>query len=244
MTPKSMWLAVLVLLASSVHTQAAEPGTYEASYQASAIGLRTTAYRTQERIAEHSYRLQNSLSITMLGATVGTITETSEFLWQDDTLVPQHYLYEQTGIRSRREEAEFNWETGMVASHDDGELWDLPIEPGAMDRLSFSVRLGRDIADHGLSEFRYQILDGDEFDEHHYRVRGEEILNTPLGALRTVHIERIRDPGSERRTSFWLASDWDYLLVRLEQVNGAGRLTELQLESAIVAGTTVTEFIP
>jgi hypothetical protein len=244
MISQSMWLAVLVLLVSGAHTQAAEPGTYEARYQASAIGLRTTAYRTQERIAENTYRLRNSLSIRLLGATVGTVTETSEFLWQNDTLVPQHYLYEQTGISNRREEAEFNWETGRVASHDDGELWDLQIEPGALDRLSFSVRLGRDIADHGLSEFRYQILDGDEFDEHHYRVLGEEVLNTPLGALRTVRIERIRDPNSERRTRFWLASDWDYLLVRLEQVNGAGRLTELQLESATVAGTAVTELTP
>ena len=57
----------------------------------------------------------------------------------------------------------------------------------------------------------------------------------PLGDLPdTVKIERVRSGDSRRRTTVWLATDWHYLLVKLEQVSASGTETSLSLEAATV----------
>ena len=129
----------------------------------------------------------------------------------------------------------------MTAESDsDGDAWHLDLEKGALDKLSYSVQLGQDIANKALEEFHYQVLDEDGFYDHLYQITTQEILDTPLGKLNTVKIERIRENDSRRRTTVWLASDWDYLLVRLEQISGSSNETELTIESATMDGAEVT----
>ncbi|MES3008196.1 MAG: DUF3108 domain-containing protein [Pseudomonadota bacterium] len=242
-------LAASLLVTLAPFSMAAEPvlttptsptlKTYEARYEASAMGLSATAYRTLKIVEGEVYQLQNSLTLTLLGATVGSVTETSEFLWQASDLTPLQYSYEQTGISDRHESIDFDWTGSLAQSTLNDESWSLPLQPGIMDKLSYSTRLGRDISERGLTEVSYNIVDGEEIDVHVYRIAAEEVLSTPAGNLNTVRIERIRREGSSRSTTVWLAKDWDYLLVRLEQINGS-RTTELILQSATVDGQPLT----
>lgn len=214
--------------------------TYEAQYTATAMGLSTTAYRNMTFHEDNTYLLENRLTLSVLGATVGSVTESSRFRWQDGDLTPLQYEYLQTGISGTTEQIAFDWQTNVAHSTVDSESWDLTLEKGYLDKLSYSTRLGQDIAASDQQEFSYQIIDGDEVEPHLYRITAQEVISTPVGNLNAVRIERIRDPGSSRRTTVWLAKDWDYLLVRLEQVNGSGRKTELSLESAVVDGIPLT----
>jgi hypothetical protein len=59
-----------------------------------------------------------------------------------------------------------------------------------------------------------------------------------MGPLDTVVMERERDNDS-RRTTVWLAPKWDYLLVKLEQIEKKERYT-MMLKSAAINGRTVT----
>jgi hypothetical protein len=52
----------------------------------------------------------------------------------------------------------------------------------------------------------------------------------------------VRSDDSRRRTTVWLATDWHYLLVKLEQVSGSGTETSLSLEAATVNGETLRGF--
>lgn len=225
------------MAAEPVIAAAATPSlkTYEARYEARAMGLSATAYRTLQLVEGDVYELQNSLTLTLFGAAVGSVTETSRFVWQASDLTPLQYSYEQTGISDRSEKVDFDWTNNVAQSTQDEESWSLPLQHGIMDKLSYSTRLGRDISERGLSEVSYNIIDAEDIDVHLYRVAAEEVLSTPAGNLNTVRIERIREPDSERKTTVWLAKDWDYMLVRLEQINGS-RTTELSLESATVNG--------
>lgn len=239
-TPFSMAAEPVTTTATST-TSVASPSlkTYEARYEARAMGLSATAYRTLQLIEGEIYQLQNSLTLTLFGADVGSVTETSRFLWQASDLTPLQYSYEQTGISDRSERVEFDWNNNVAQSSQDGESWSLPLQHGIMDKLSYSTRLGRDISERGMSEVSYNIIDAEDIDVHVYRVAAEEVLSTPAGNLNTVRIERVRREGSSRSTTVWLAKDWDYLLVRLEQINGS-RTTELSLESATVNGELLT----
>lgn len=234
-------LAPVGMAAEPVVAAADSPSlkTYEARYEARAMGLSATAYRTLKLVEGDIYQLQNSLTLTLFGAAVGSVTETSQFVWQSSDLTPLQYSYEQTGISDRSEKVDFDWSNNVAQSSHDDESWSLPLRHGVMDKLSYSTRLGRDISERGLSEVSYNIIDAEDIDVHLYRVAAEEVLNTAAGNLNTVRIERIREPDSDRKTTVWLAKDWDYMLVRLEQINGS-RTTELSLESATVNGEPLT----
>lgn len=218
--------------AAGTQPTAQPPAIYEATYLARALGLSATAYRSQTLAGENTYRLENRLTLALLGATVGTVTEASEFRWDNQRVVPVQYSYVQTGLSSREEFVQFDWSVLSALSTQDAESWSLALQEGVQDKLSYSQSFGYDIGVLGLQEVTYSIVDGNEIEEHIYRVTAEEVLNTPLGNLNTVKIERVRSGGSQRSTTVWLAKDWHYLLVRLEQVNGSGRETSLSLESA------------
>ncbi len=216
-----------------------EPPVFQARYLAESMGLSATAHRVQTRSEDGLYTLENSLSLTLLGATVGTVTETSAFRWLDGQVIPERYRYSQTGLSAREETVEFDWQAMSARSSRDEESWTLPLASGVQDKLSYSQNIGTDIDARGLTQMRYRIVDSDEIEEQVYELVGEETLQTPAGALRTVKIERVRAGNSSRRTTVWLARDWQYLLVQLEQVSGSGNLTRLTLESATVNGAAL-----
>ena len=50
------------------------------------------------------------------------------------------------------------------------------------------------------------------------KIIGEEVIDSPVGKLNTVKLSRSRE-GSDSETIVWLAKDWNYLIVRLEQTD-------------------------
>ena len=223
----------------ATQSSAAElPSPYRAEYLAKASGLSATAYRTLERLDEQRYRLSNSMSVSVLGATIGGVTERSEFTLQDGTAVrPIRYTYDQTGLGRRSEHVGFNWEGGTAETRTDKKTENVAIVEGVMDQLSFTAQLSLDLATLPAEQliedkdFIYQIVDGDKIDEHRYVITGRESVTTSAGAIPTIRLERIRAKESSRATTFWLAEDQDFLLVKLEQTNGSGDATELLLQS-------------
>lgn len=215
---------------------ALEPPVFEARYLAEAMGLNATAHRVQTRSEDGLYTLENRLRLTLLRATVGTVTETSAFRWRDGRVIPERYRYSQTGLSAREETVDFDWQAMSARSSRDEESWTLSLTGGVQDKLSYGQNIGTDIDARGLTQMRYAVLDTDEIEEQVYELVGEETLQTPVGALPTVKIERGRPGNSSRRTTVWLARDWHYLLVQVEQVSESGNLTRLTLESATVNG--------
>lgn len=233
------WPLLLLCLSLSTLAQGSEPRPFDAQYQARALGMSADASRRQSLTSDGNFLLENRISLTILGANVATVVEASEFRWQDGAILPLHYRYDQSGVSSSHENIDFDWASRQAHSSSDSGSWEFDTSPGMLDKLSYSVRLALDLQQTDQSEFRYTVLDEDDIKEHIYRVSAEEVLDTRLGKLNTVKIERVREDDSPRRTTVWLARDWDYLLVRLEQVSRSGTTTELMLESATVGDTAV-----
>lgn len=226
----------------------ATPLEFDAHYTAKAMGLSATARRSSTQTPAGTYRLQNSLQLTVMSFTVGSIVETSEFSLQPEQLRAIKYEYLQTGVSSTEESINFNWDTNVALSAVEGESFRIPLTTPVLDKLNFSVQLGEDItrlnesqnsAVEEHNQFRYLIVDGDSIEEHIYRIVGDESITTPVGVLSTVKLERVRESSSKRRTTIWLAKDWQYLLVKLEQVSSSGTLTEILLESATIDGNSI-----
>jgi hypothetical protein len=86
----------------------------------------------------------------------------------------------------------------------------------------------------------YQVVDGDEVETYDFRVLGEEVVRTKAGLIDAIKVERVRDPTqSSRKTILWFAKDWEFLLVRLHQVEKDGKEYQIMLKEGSVDGKTV-----
>lgn len=75
----------------------------------------------------------------------------------------------------------------------------------------------------------YRVFNGKKLRDYTYEVRGEPILETALGELRTLHLAQVAD--NDGRFEIWLAIDRFYLPVRVLRSDDNGNEVELKLQS-------------
>lgn len=227
-------------VADSHTDQALPPPTpYSAQYQARSMGMRTGAYRELTLQQDNTYELRHGLSLKLLGATLISVEERSHFQWSDLGAIPLDYQYEQGGVRNRDELIRFNWDAGIANITRNGNQREAQLLAGMLDNLSFTAQMSAELlrlaqqqalGGSGTS-LTFTLMEANDTDTHEYAVIGTETLNTDIGEIETLMLERVRDPGSERSTIFWLATDYEYALARLEQTESNGTRTELMLKS-------------
>ena len=236
-----LFTIILSSPSASTFSQAAVLLEYSAEYEASANGLAATATRSLINVSENTYRLSNSLEASFAGKTFANLNQASEFILEDNKIIPQNYFYQLMGISRTSHTISFNWDAKIALSMEDDENWQLPLSDGVIDQLSYQIAMRQALIDKSGSQttFSYDIVDGDAIETQQYRVVGEEVLPTPLGELNTLKLERIREASDERVTKIWLAVDWNYLLTRIEQLNSSGLRIVLELKSAKINGEIV-----
>jgi len=75
----------------------------------------------------------------------------------------------------------------------------------------------------------YTVFNGKKLRDYTYQVRGEETLETALGALKTLHLARLAD--GDGRFEVWLAVDRHYLPVRVLRSDKSSADVELAIRS-------------
>ena len=78
-------------------------------------------------------------------------------------------------------------------------------------------------------QLAYTVFNGKKLRNYRYDVRGEEMVETALGVLRALHLERAAD--GDGRFEIWLAVDRHYLPLRVRQSDGKGNAMELVVRS-------------
>ncbi|ALO46640.1 DUF3108 domain-containing protein [Pseudohongiella spirulinae] len=214
------------------------PTPYAATYQARAMGFRTEAYRQLNLQQDDSYHVRHGLELSVLGATLISVEESSQFNWSDRGAVPLDYHYRQGGVRKRDERISFDWDSSIAMMNRDERQKQAELQGGLLDNLSFTAQMSADLLrlaqttdlTAGGQTLQYELMDWNEVDIHTYTIVGAERIETLLGEVDTLKIERVRAPERDRSTTIWLAVDHEYTLARLEQVEGGTR-TELLLKS-------------
>ena len=228
-------LFVLALCASSA--QALEIRPFSASYTADwkQLPVSGSAERSLEQLADGRWKLRFEASMLLAG-----LTEESIFGVDGDILVPANYRYSRDGLgKSKEVEHDFDWNQKQVLGSDRGTPVSLPINRGMLDKSTYQQALQLDVAA-GRTSMSYQVVDGDEIDVYDFRVLGEERVQTRAGLIDAIKVERVRDPTqSARKTVLWFAKDWDFLLVRLHQVEKDGKEYQIMLKQGTVDGREV-----
>ncbi|MGD9660352.1 MAG: DUF3108 domain-containing protein [Porticoccaceae bacterium] len=185
------------------------PAPYEVSYSANYNGLAIDNKRVLSKTAD------GYLLTTTAKNFLGTISEEESLSINDKgEIIPRQYNYKRSifGIK-RKESTIFNRQKGIVTNTYKDRTVELGLEQSLLAPLSYQLQMRRDLLE-GKSDFQYRVVSRNAIKDYHYRVIDTEILDTPLGKLDTLIIERVRD-SNKRETYLWLAQSLDYLPVKL-----------------------------
>ncbi|OZY84746.1 hypothetical protein CBP51_16390 [Cellvibrio mixtus] len=222
----------------SISTWAAEaPKTFDNEYRAKLYGFNITVTNRLTKADDGNYHL-----LFKADSMIGSITEQSHMQWNkaQQTISPLKYTYARRGLgKDRNAELTFDWNGKTVTNNVQKTSWEMDIAQKVQDKLSYQLQMQQDLLN-GHKDFEYQIADGGHLKKYKFTTVGEEMLDTPLGKVKTVKIKRSRED-NDRVTYAWLAKDWNYLLVRLQQEEKGDTYT-IYIHKAVVDGKSITQF--
>jgi hypothetical protein len=228
---------LLTLAVLALPVQALELKPFSASYTADwkQVPVSGTAQRSLEKTDAGHWQLDFEASML-----VASFAERSQFSVEGETFLPQSYRLKRSGLgKGKSIRQTFDWSARQVVGEDRGKPVSLPLNRGLLDKSTYQVALQHDVAA-GKQSMSYQVVDGDEIETYDFRVLGEEVVSTQAGQVDAIKVERVRDPTqTKRQTMLWFAKDWDYLLVRLHQVEKDGKEYQIMLQNGSVNGKPV-----
>lgn len=210
-----LWLLLAVPCAAA---PAYRPQPFTAHYAVHYNGFKVGEIeRRLEVQAEGRYMLETTMYTTGLVALFkeDRATERSTWIYRDDVMQPLEYHAEYSGrAKDAKEHVDFDWDQGVATADRRGVVARLPLTAGVLDKLSHQIVLRADIM-RGLRQMEYPVIDRNEIMPYHYEVEGEENVVTARGTLRAIRVRK-------GTTTFWVAKDLDYLLIKLVQENEDG----------------------
>jgi hypothetical protein len=124
-------------------------------------------------------------------------------------------------------QASFDWQNGEIRIvNDDGEPLLLELPGESIDPLTLKLEMRRRLAE-PEPDLRFLMVEEDEIDEQNFRVLPNEWLETSLGCLETVPVEKIRR-NSKRYTRAWHAVELANIEVRMEHGKEGGDHLEMR----------------
>jgi len=228
---------IFIVLGLSGLVQAAPLQPFSASYTAdsSQMPIGGNASRSLAQRQDGTWQLEFSASML-----VASINESSQFRLQNGQLQPLNYYLNRSALGKGRETIlSFDWAKKQISGSYRNKPVALPLSEGLLDKSTYQVALQQDVAA-GKKSMSYSIIDGDEVEILNFQVLGEEVVKTEAGNIAAIKVERVREANkNSRQTRLWFAKDWDFLLVRLEQVEKDGKSYQIMLKQGTVAGRTV-----
>ncbi len=207
-------LAILLFGLITVSTSmATDIKSYSAKYSANFNGMEIEADHRLEQL--ESGQFQETLKARNI---FGKINERALFsISESQQIVPQEYSYERSLMGKKRIEKQvFDWPNQELRYTKKDKTTSLPLQSGYLDIITQKLQLRLDLQS-GEETLSYPVISRGKLKQYDFQIIANEVLETAIGPLNTVLVQRIRED-SQRLTKIWLATDWDYLAVRLEQV--------------------------
>ena len=219
---------LMLVLSSALAALELKPSItqYKASFE-NGLPISGTATHTLVQLSNKIWRYQFNVD-----SFFAEINESVYFQWSGEKIVPITYHFKRSGwaVTNRRATLEFNWKEHKVLNDVQGIPWSMTIPEGAIDKLGYQLQLRLDLKI-GRHDLRYQVADGGYLKEFSFERQGEEILSTELGNVTAIIVKKVRTESDKRESTLWFAKEWDYLLVKLTQVDSDGVRYEINLKS-------------
>jgi hypothetical protein len=230
-------LALLCLLAATVPAiaSAGAPHPYTARYE---------VLRNGERMGDATIRFaalpngRYDLSTRTRGsggmaALLGvSVDERSILRWHDGRPETVAYsLAQKVGWKDKQRSLRVDADAGRITSTDKGQDIALPYTAGVLDRHAVSVALMQDLAAGAQGDLVYTVAERRAIGSQRYHQSGAARVDTPMGAMQAVRVERVRESGDGRSTEFWLSPAHGFVPVRMLQKEPDGESIEMRIVS-------------
>lgn len=104
-------------------------------------------------------------------------------------------------------------------------------KPGAVDQHSLTIALMSALQNNKKSPFVFQVVNRNKIEPYTFKVVSTQVLDTAIGKLNTVRIDRFRNDGVDKKTRIWFAVDKNYAPVLVQQSNEEGDEIEMRILS-------------
>lgn len=138
-------------------------------------------------------------------------------------LRPDSYWVQRGQSVDKTDSAHFDWQAMRLTFGSSGDTQSVKLPVGAQDLLSFLYQLALDPPQSGSTQL--YITNGRKLDNYGYQSLEEEILEIPLGRIKSLHIGKLRQAGEEN-TEIWLATEYHYLPVKIRHTDKQGGVIE------------------
>lgn len=155
----------------------------------------------------------------------GQLVQTSQGRIVATGLQPEAF-WDQRG--RKRSSGRFDFAGGTLSVSRDGKVRILDLPADTQDSQSLPFHFALNAPRIGIGPFH--VFDGRKLRPYYFHNRGEVMLDTPIGRLRTLHLER-KDAPADRRFEVWLAIDMHHLPVRVLRPDDSGADGEVMIRS-------------
>ena len=236
---KPLLLCTLLASTSFIHaggnpvtnTQADFIKPYRAVYDANFdffLPLEGTAVRELQQQPNGDWLLSHTIDSSLL-----TLNETSHFDWLDGSPKTLEYKFQQKTLgKDKNDHLVFDWSQHQLQFSSKDRQGEYSFPSDALDKLNYQLKLRQDlIANRELPS--YAVTDRHNMKNYDFEIIGTEVLQTPMGKLNALQLKRIRDADAKRQTNIWLATDWDYLLVKIHQQEKGKSIEVVMIEGEL-----------
>ena len=158
----------------------------------------------------------------LMALVIPDLLQTSKGNLTDNGLRPIDYLYQFGDKKDKTYTAKFDWETNKLNMHSTKGDKQAPLVEGAQDLLSFMYQF---MFVPPLQNMQLVITNGKKLDIYDYSFEGEEVINTKMGDIKTIHL--LRASGDDGKDELWLALDYQYVPVKIRKTEKENKVYEL-----------------
>jgi hypothetical protein len=144
---------------------------------------------------------------------------------------PDFFQVDRTSRKGEKQlRVAFDREAGLARFTGTEGTREEPLRPASLDLLSLVCQLSVVRLEPGPMQLN--LTNGRKLDTYDIEVGPQEVVETPMGDLRTLYVRQLRKPGDEG-IEVWLAVDFAYLPVRMRFTDRKGSIAGEQLVTAI-----------
>ena len=185
---------------------------YQLTYEASYNGMPIHAKRELQQLPNGNWQLTTSAENFL-----AKITEQGQFqLNNGGNIHHKNYQYKRNVLgKKKTENLSYDHEHKVANYTTKKKQRQVTLDADYLNRLTYQLQLRRDLANQ-CEQFEYQVISRGRLKTYRFEQAGEETLQTPLGEVSAIRVNRIRED-NDRETALWFAPQLDYLLVKLWQ---------------------------
>ena len=219
---------MLLLLADLFLSQgliAAElPNNLDLVYRVNVAGINIGTLNRQLRYAQNGhYRVTSETNATGIAAILmkDTYREESEFKVDNGMIYPLKYHQAPDKKPEKARIATFDWNNKKVSLNND-RVYD--IKPGVQDPASFLFFWMLAPPVEG-EKGTISLVDGKRMTQYIFKIIGHEKVATLWGEINTLRIERQKEGSPNKILRMWLATDRNYVPVKIENIRPKYKMT-------------------